>query len=122
MTAQPRQIQPRSRIAHAGFERALIAPLEGKRGLKKSAADTRLPYPLTKVSILALECSVVRNIVSQPNQRTDQVSHACRPRDIPHRLGDRPMNILEAIITLPFVLLPRKPIRQLDIVAPGVKW
>src|SRR6267143_5692719 len=120
-SAQPRQIQPRSRTPHAEFEHALIAPLEGKRSLEKSAADTRLPYTLTKVSILALECSVVRNIVSHPNERTDQVSHACRPRNIPHRLDDRPMNILEAIIRLPFVLLPGKPVRQLHIVARGVK-
>src|SRR5258708_32648155 len=120
-TAQPKQIQPRSRIPHAGFEHALIAPLEGERSLEKSAADTRFPYPLTEVSILALEGSVVRNIVSHPNQRTDQVYHACRPRDIPHRLHDRPMNILEAIIRLPFVFLPRKPVRQLHIVARAVE-
>src|SRR5882762_2466275 len=122
MTAQPRPIQPRSRrTPHAGFEHALIAPLEGKRSLEKSAADTRFPYPLTKVSILALECGVVRNIVSHPNQRTDQVCHAGRPRDIPHRLHARPMNILEAIIRLPFALLPGKPVRQLHIVGRGVK-
>src|SRR6267378_1334598 len=122
MTAQPRQIQPRSRrTPHADFEHALIAPLKGERSLEKSAADTRFPYSLTKVSILALECSVVRNIVSHPNQRTDQVYHACRPRDIPHRLHARPMNILEAIIRLPFVFLPGKPVRQLHIVAGGVK-
>src|SRR5437667_8483795 len=121
MTAQLRQIQPRSRIPHAGFEHALIAHLEGERSLEKSAADTRFPCPLTKVSILALECSVVRNIVSHPNERTDQVDHACRPRDIPHRLHAWPMNILEAIIRLPFVFLPGKPVRQLHIVARGIK-
>src|SRR3981081_1643482 len=121
MTAQPRQIQPRSRTPRAGFEQALIAPLEGERSVEKSAADTSFANPLTKFSILGLECSVVRNIVSHPNERTDQVYHACRPRDIPHRLHDRPMNILEAIIRLPFVLLPGKPVRQLHIVARGVK-
>src|SRR6267143_4455723 len=67
VTAQPRQIQARSRTPHAGFEHVLIAPLEGERSLKKSAADTRGPHPLAKVSILALECGVVRNIVSHPN-------------------------------------------------------
>src|SRR3982074_2338579 len=121
MTAQPRQIQARSRTPRAGFEQALIAPLEGERSLEKSAADTRFAYPFTKVSILGLECSGVRNIVSRPNERTDQVYHACRPRDIPYRLHDRPMNILEAIIRLPFVFLPGKPVRQLHIVARGVK-
>src|SRR6202049_1469235 len=121
MTAQPRQIQARSRTLHADFEHVLIAPLEGERSLEKSPADTRGPYPLTKVSILALECGVVRNIVSHPNQRTDQIFHACRPRDMPHRLRDRPMNILEAIIRLPFVLLPGKPVGQLHIVARGVE-
>jgi hypothetical protein len=53
-----------------------MAALEGERGLEKRAADTRFAYSLTKVSILALEGSVVRNIVSNPNERTDQVYDA----------------------------------------------
>src|ERR1700736_6736940 len=121
MTAQARQTHPRSRTPHADFQEGLMAALEGERSLEERAADSRFAYPLTKVSILALECSVVRNIVSHPDERTDQVFHAWRPRDIPHRFHDRPMNILEAIIRLPFVFLPRKPVCQLHIVARGVR-
>src|SRR4051812_17798627 len=83
---------------------------ESKRGLEKRPVYARLVHAVATIPILALECRVVRNIVADPDRGPRKIIYIHQGR-----IGFRLMNILEAIIRLPFALLPWQAVSELNI-------